>query len=181
MGSHGGVNVPWGELWLMRQEIERKWQINWLPILSFKQNQTVQESRDSTHPFWKYATWRLPNLWDLTPDDRMWSWCNNNRNKVHIRYVWIILKPSPQPLVCGKIVSAKLVPGVKKAGDRYPTQPIISRFSCTAMSILVTHHPVLLFFSFLDWNFLFPHSSFTKSALYLKSKHVNVMPLCSIF
>ena len=166
----------------MRQEIERKWQINWLLILSFKQNQTVQESRDSTHQFWKYATWRLPNLWDLTPDDLMWSWCNNNRNKVHSRYVWIILKPSPQPPVCGKIVSAKLVPGVKKAGDHYPTyttnhQPVF----LYSNEHLGNTSSCLIFFSFLDWNFLFPHSSFTKSALYLKSKLVNIMPSCSIF
>ena len=25
----------------------------------------------------------IPNLWDLMPDDLRWSWCNNNRNKVH--------------------------------------------------------------------------------------------------
>ena len=25
----------------------------------------------------------IPNLRDLMPDDLRWSWCNNNRNKVH--------------------------------------------------------------------------------------------------
>ena len=25
----------------------------------------------------------VPNLWDLMPDDLSWSWCNNNRNKMH--------------------------------------------------------------------------------------------------
>ena len=25
----------------------------------------------------------VPSLWDLTLDDLRWSWCNNNRNKVH--------------------------------------------------------------------------------------------------
>ena len=129
----------------MRQEIERKWQINWLPFLSLQQNQTVQESRDSTHPFWKYATGRLLNLWNLTPDDLMRSWYNNNRSKVHSRCIWIILKPFPHPQSVEKLSSTQLFPGAKKAGDHYPTRPIISQFSCTAMSFLVTHNPVLLF------------------------------------
>ena len=25
----------------------------------------------------------VPNVWDLMPDDLRWSWCHNNRNKVH--------------------------------------------------------------------------------------------------
>ena len=25
----------------------------------------------------------VPNLWDLMPGDLRWSWCNNNRSKVH--------------------------------------------------------------------------------------------------
>ena len=47
-----------------------------------------------------------PNLWDLMPHDLRWSWCNNNRNKVHNKCnaLKIILKLSPCPLVCGKIV-----------------------------------------------------------------------------
>ena len=35
------------------------------------------------------------------PDDLRWSWCNNNRNNMHNKWVWIILKHphphQPQP------------------------------------------------------------------------------------
>ena len=47
----------------------------------------------------------VPSPWDLMPDDLRWSWCNNNRNKVHnkckvLESSWNI---SPIPN-CGKIV-----------------------------------------------------------------------------
>ena len=28
----------------------------------------------------------IPNLWELMPDELKWSWCNNDRNKVHNKY-----------------------------------------------------------------------------------------------
>ena len=36
----------------------------------------------------------VPNLRGLMPDDLRWSWCNNNRNRVHSQcnVVWIALK-----------------------------------------------------------------------------------------
>ena len=33
----------------------------------------------------EYFKARVPDLWDLIPDDLRWSWCNNNWNKVHNR------------------------------------------------------------------------------------------------
>ena len=47
---------------------------------------------------------RVPNLWDLTPDDLKWNWSNNNRNKVHnkcnvLESSW---NHTPSPKVCGK-------------------------------------------------------------------------------
>ena len=38
----------------------------------------------------------VPNLWDLTFDDLRWSWCNNNRNKLHSKRN--LLKSSPNEL-----------------------------------------------------------------------------------
>ena len=37
------------------------------------------------HQFWcpPSSNSGVPNLWDLRPDYLKWSWCNNNRNKVH--------------------------------------------------------------------------------------------------
>ena len=34
------------------------------------------------------STWVL-NLQDLMPEDLRWSWCNNNRNKVHKKCNWL--------------------------------------------------------------------------------------------
>ena len=64
----------------------------------------------------------VPNLWDLMPDDLKWSWCNNNRNKLHDKrkVAWIILKPSsssPLPQSVEKFSSMKPVPGAKKVRD----------------------------------------------------------------
>ena len=40
----------------------------------------------------------VPTLWDLMPDDLSWSWCNNNRNKVHNKcYVLNHLQTHPFP------------------------------------------------------------------------------------
>ena len=35
------------------------------------------------HPTGALCPTRVPGLRDLTPDDLRWSWCNNNRSKVH--------------------------------------------------------------------------------------------------
>ena len=47
----------------------------------------------------------VPNLQDLMPDDVRWSWCSNNRNKVHNKRNVVESSPShPPSLVCGKII-----------------------------------------------------------------------------
>ena len=59
---------------------------------------------------------RVPNLQDLMTDHLRWSWCNNNRNKVHNKSN--VLEPSPShpfyPLVHGKIVSHETRPWCQK-------------------------------------------------------------------
>ena len=39
----------------------------------------------------------IPSLWDLMPDDLRWSWCNKNRNKVHITCNALQSHHSPTP------------------------------------------------------------------------------------
>ena len=50
-------------------------------------------------------------LWDLRPADLRWSWCDNNRNKMHKKYNELESPqnhPQPTPLsVCAKIVFHK--------------------------------------------------------------------------
>ena len=51
----------------------------------------VTELLPTTYLFWEVKIlmselWSgpgFPSLWDLMPDDPRWSWCNNNRSKVH--------------------------------------------------------------------------------------------------
>ena len=60
---------------------------------------------------------QVPNLRDLMPDDLRWSWCNNNRNKVHNKYHVLESSwnhPSLQPME--ELSSEKLVPGAKMLG-----------------------------------------------------------------
>ena len=62
---------------------------------------------------WSYNT-GVPNIQDLMPDDVRWSWCNNNRNKVHnkckaLESPW----NHPPTLVHGKMVSYEPVPGAQ--------------------------------------------------------------------
>ena len=60
----------------------------------------------------------VPNLQNLMPGDLRWSWCNNNRNKVHNKCnVFESSWNSYPPLAPGKLSSMKLVPGAKKIGD----------------------------------------------------------------
>ena len=33
-----------------------------------------------------FITAGVPNLWDLMPDGLRWSWCSNNRNKMHNKW-----------------------------------------------------------------------------------------------
>ena len=40
-----------------------------------------------------------PNLQDPMPDDLRWSWCNNNRNKVHNKSDALESSPTPTPLL----------------------------------------------------------------------------------
>ena len=68
---------------------------NWATVMSFM---TLEYFRAG-----------VPNLWTLMPDDLRWSWCNNNRNKVHNKFNIFELSwdHRPLPWVCGKIVFHK--------------------------------------------------------------------------
>ena len=60
----------------------------------------------------------VPHLWDLVPDDLMWSWCSNRRNKVHNK--WSALESSwnhPPPSICEKLSSVKLILDANKVED----------------------------------------------------------------
>ena len=57
------------------------------------------------------------NLWDLMLYDLRWSWCNNNRNKVHNK--WNVLESSlnhPPPPSVEKLSATKAVPGAEGWG-----------------------------------------------------------------
>ena len=57
----------------------------------------------------------VPNLWDLMSDDLKWSWCNNNRNKVHNRCnAFESVQKHPPALVHGKTVFHKTGPCCQK-------------------------------------------------------------------
>ena len=51
------------------------------------------------------------------PDDLRWSWCNNNRNKVHDKCS-VLKHPQISPVHGKKLPTMKLVPGAQKVGDR---------------------------------------------------------------
>ena len=65
---------------------------------------------------------RVPNLQNLMPNSLRWSWCNNNRNKVHSECNVFESSPnhSHSSLSMEKLSSMKPVPGAKKVGDRCP-------------------------------------------------------------
>ena len=60
----------------------------------------------------------VPSLQDLMPDDLRWSWCNNNRNKVHNTCNMLESSPNhrphPHPPVHWKIVSHEIGPWCQK-------------------------------------------------------------------
>ena len=60
----------------------------------------------------------MPNLRDLVPHDLRWSWCNNNRNKVHNECNAPESSPNhpPSSLVRGKIVSLETYLWCQKRG-----------------------------------------------------------------
>ena len=61
---------------------------------------------------------RGPHLWDPVPDDLRWSWCNNNRNKVHDKcYALESSQNHPHPWSVEKLSSMKPVPDAKMVGD----------------------------------------------------------------
>ena len=64
---------------------------------------------------------RVPDLWDLMPDDLKWSWCNNNRNKACNKHNALESSQNhpPPPPVHGKIVLYEISPGAKKVGDHW--------------------------------------------------------------
>ena len=74
------------------------------------------------------STARVPNLWGLMPGDLKWSWCNNNRNRVHNECNSLESSqnhPLPSPQSMEKLSSTKPVPGAKKAGNC-----CVHRFPC---------------------------------------------------
>ena len=73
----------------------------------------------------------VPNLWDLR-----WSWCDNNRNKVHnkcnvLESSWNGYSPSPWSME--KLSSMKPVPGAKKIGDHCLISPNATLFNMRAI------------------------------------------------
>ena len=68
----------------------------------------------------------VSNLWGLMSDDLRWSWCNNNRNKVHNKCNVLESSPNhtpsnttplPHTPSMEKLSSVKPVRGAKKFGD----------------------------------------------------------------
>ena len=79
------------------------------------------EQGSQTYSFWfsvgQWCPAGVPNLWDQISDDLSWSWCNNNKNKVHNKCNafesswndgWSL------PLVHGKIFFHKIGPWCQK-------------------------------------------------------------------
>ena len=64
----------------------------------------------------------VPNLWDPIPYDLKWSWCSNNRNKVHNKCNVLESSknhPPDQLRSVEKLSSAKLVPGAQVIRDHW--------------------------------------------------------------
>ena len=61
----------------------------------------------------------VPNLQGLMPNDRKWSWCNNDRNKLHNKCnaLGSSQNHAPIPWSMENLSSTKPVAGVKKVGD----------------------------------------------------------------
>ena len=76
-------------------------------------------------------------------DDLRWSWCNDNRNKVHseCNVVESSRNHPPTPRSLEKLYSTKTVPGAKKVGDRW----------CRVSINLGLSHV----FSWLDWAYMY--------------------------
>ena len=59
----------------------------------------------------------IPNLWELMPDELKWSWCNNDRNRVHNACNSVESSrnhPLPPPQSMEKIVFHKTSPWCRK-------------------------------------------------------------------
>jgi len=84
----------------------------------------------------------VPNLRDLMPDDLRWSWCNNNRSKVHKKFsvlesswkhpltptVQKSCLPQNQPLVPKRLGMA----GIKCARQKKLNLPLLKALALTA-------------------------------------------------
>lgn len=57
-----------------------------------------------------YPRQEIKQLWDLTPDDLRWSWCNNNRNKLHNK--------------CNVLESSRNHPSLSLLHRPHPTPPL---------------------------------------------------------
>ena len=77
----------------------------------------------------------VPNLWDLVLDGLRWSWCNNNRNKVHNKCN--VLESSwnhPLTPIHANIVFHKTGPWFQKVRDRSLMLPLLGLFLCLLLS-----------------------------------------------
>ena len=106
--------------------IRARWEIrNWWEMRS--ENHTTSQKRlEAWERRLNFVLWQgegdhmcfragIPNVWDLMPDDLRWSWCSNNRNKVHSKCNKLESSPNhPSPLVCGKIIFHKTGPWRQK-------------------------------------------------------------------
>ena len=69
-------------------------------------------------PFSIFSNLGVSNLQDLMPDDLRWSWCNNNRNKVHNKCNGIESSPNhPSTPICGNIVFDVTGPWCQNVGN----------------------------------------------------------------
>ena len=95
-------------------------------ICFYSSHRIIDKGREKHQLMWMELLWGsecsragVPNLWDLMPGDLRWSFCNNNRNKVHNKCNE--LESSTNHLSPARSVenlsSMKLVLGAKKVGD----------------------------------------------------------------
>ena len=68
----------------------------------------------------KSLSYHLIQEWFGVEVPNLWDWFNNNRNKVHNKCIWIILRPIPlHTQFLEKLPLTELIPGAKKFGDHW--------------------------------------------------------------
>ena len=110
----------------------------WLYHFTDVETEAVSDLPKVSQRGWSVVSSRsqVPDLWNLKPDDLRWSWCNNNRNKVHNTCNALEISPS-HPLLLSRLVeklsSMKLIPGAKKVGDLWSRAP----WACVCVCVCV--------------------------------------------